>query len=249
MYQNTAKFYGFFYNGAADAELRSQFVASHLESHPARIVDLSAGVGDVAFLLAEKGCYVSCFEPCDAMYAVLLDRYGARKHLRHLLSLFPRSLEAFPVQLEADIAVAFNLFSHLKFEEKQSRVREVHTQLRPGGKFLFNCVQQTPLRPRQPFTEIGKKVFGEMVIRHFASSTPVEDGARQQVRFEYRMEFRGELVETISDDLTLHMDDPAEITGALRAAGFQDIQVLGNYERVAYHSDLPGFVVVAAKAS
>jgi hypothetical protein len=248
MYQNTAIFYGFFYNGAADAVRRCEFITSLLENQPARIIDMSAGVGDIAFNLAAAGHYVTCFEPCGPMFSTLLDRFKGRREIRHLVSIFPNRIDDFAVQLDADLAVASNVFSHMDDADKRSWMRAVHAQLRAGGKFVFNCVQETPLRPVQPFSEISKKVFGETAIRHFASSTPVEDGAKQSIRFEYRMEFRGKTVCTVADDFTLYMDTPESMTADMEEAGFRDVRLFGSYEGIPPNPDLPGFVIVASKA-
>jgi len=249
MYQNTSIFYGFFYSGAADAARSSNFVASFIDKPSARILDISAGVGDLSFPLAGMGHYVTCFEECKPMFAVLLDRYRANKKVRHLISLFPISLQAFPVPLQADMAVACNVFSHLDETEKQAMISQVHAHLNPGGKFIFNCVQFTPFRPGQPLSEINKKVFGEMQIRHFASSSLVEYGRKQAVHFEYRMEFQGNPVTSFSDEFMLHMDSVDSINEILRAAGFEDIHVFGSYEGIPHEPTLPGFVVVATKGS
>ena len=245
--QNTAIFYGFFYNGAADAARSCKFLAALIEKPGAKIIDISAGVGDLSFPLAGMGHYVTCFEECEPMYAVLLDRYNAKKDIRHLISLFPLSLQAFPVPLHSDMAVACNVFSHLDEAEKRAMISSVHAHLAPRGKFVFNCAQFTPFRPAQPFSEINKKVFGDMLIRHFASSSPLENGRKQTVRFEYRMEFRGEPVKSISDEFILHMDSVDGTKEALRSAGFGDIQIFGSYEGIPYAPNLPGFVIVASK--
>ena len=249
MYKNTAKFHGFFYEGGGDADRRCEFVEKFIEKKTARIIDLGAGVGDIGLRLAEDGHYVFCFESNDALCAVLLNRFKARKELRHLVSIFPTTLEEFPVRLDADLVLASNVFSHLVSGEKSRLIHSVAGQLAAGGKFIFNCVQQTPLRPEQPLSEISKKVFGDTVIRHFASSKPVDGGKKQDVRFEYRMEFGGQPVGAFADDVTLYMDDPGAMGMALKDAGFHDVRIFGSYEGVPYDSDLPGFVVVASKAA
>lgn len=248
MYHKTAKFYGFFYDGGNDASRRCEFISSFLGKEAARIIEISAGVGDLAFRLAGRGHYVTCLEESDPVYAVLLDRYKANKAIRHLVSLFPVNISDFPILLDADMAVASNVFSHLEETEKQSLITHVHSQLGREGKFIFNCVQSTPARPEQPFSEIHKKVFGEMVIRHFASSRPLDHTSKQRVRFEYRMEFQGRPVKSVSEEFTLHMDTPESMTKTLHAAGFSDVRTFGGYEGTPCEPGLPGFVVVARKS-
>lgn len=245
--ENSAVFSGFFYNGASDAALRGGFVEALLDGEGSRVVDISCGVGDLAFHLAAAGHYVTCFEPSRALFSTLLERHRLRKEVQHLVSLFPVAIEDCPLPLHADLAVASNVFSHLCIEEKELKLRAMHARLRHGGRIVFNCIQKTPLRPAQPLSEIGKRVFGEMVIRHFASSTPSEDGESQHIHFEYRMEFRGERAAVLVDDFTLYMDRVEGMSAAVGAAGFRDVQVFGSYEGNPPHEELPGFVVVASK--
>lgn len=247
MYSNTAKFYGYFYNGAAEAARRSHFILPLLGPGPAKVIDVAAGVGDLAWPLAEEGHQVLCFEESDAMFAVLLERCNARKDIRHLLSPFPTNLADCPILLRADAAVAANLFSHLGELEKIALIRQIHRQLVPGGTLVFNCVQKTPFRPEQPLSEINKRVFGETVIRHFASSLSIEGGNRQAVHFEYRMEHQGQPACVMADEFILSMDRPERMAEILTSEGFCEIRFFGSYDGGPPHPDLPGFVVVASR--
>jgi SAM-dependent methyltransferase len=222
-------------------------VTSLLSPRLGRIVDVAAGVGDLAFMLAHEGHHVFGFEPCGEMYAVLFDRFSRDSDIRHLAALFPMRFDDYPLDPEADAVVASNLWSHLETVARDSLVRRVFRGLRPGGFLVMNCVQDTPLRADQPWDEVYKRVFGKVVIRHFASSTVVPGGASRHIRFEYRMEYEGAFVHSESTEFVLTLDSPDGVSARLAAAGFADIRIRGSFADTDYDPRLPGFLVVARK--
>lgn len=247
MQRGSAKFYGVFYNGSTEAVRRAEFVDALLGGRPAQVIDVSAGVGDMAFELARRGHQVLGFEPCGEIYTVLFDRYARERELRHLLALFPSRLEDYTLEPHADLVLASNHWSHLEPSERLPLLRRVYAALRGGGKLLMNCAQPTSLRADQPWSEIQKRIFGELVIKHFASSTALPDRAAHEIRFEYRMEQRGVHVHTETSQYLLHTDTPEGVTALLAEAGFAAPRVLGDYAEVDYDANHPGFVVVAQK--
>lgn len=247
MHSGSAKFYGAFYGGGGDAQRKVAFVHALLADRPARVVDAAAGVGDVAFLLARKGHTVLGFEPCGEMYAVLFDRFARDPEIRHLAALFPMRFDDYPLDPAADAVVASNQWSHLDAGGRDALLRRAFCGLRPGGVLVMNCVQATPLRSDQPWGEIHKRVFGNLVIRHFASSTTLPGGDSQRIRFEYRMEYEGGFTHAETAEFVLMLDSPDGVSATLAEIGFVDIRIRGGFSDVDYDPRLPGFVVVARK--
>ncbi len=247
MKSGTAKFYGVFYKGVTDAVRRCEFLGGVLLSASSRVVDVSAGVGDLAFELARRGHQVLGFEPCGEIYTVLFDRYARQPDIRHLVTLFPSRFEDYPLDPQADLVIASNHWSHLGPEEGAPLLRRVHDGLRGGGLLVMNCVQETPLRRDQPWAEVQKRVFGEMTIRHFASSTGLAGTSSQRIRFEFRLEHEGRHVHTESSEFHLTMTSPEDVRRMLTQAGFGNIRIRGGYADVEYDSSSPGFVVMAEK--
>lgn len=248
MKSDATRFHGLFYSGAGEAHRRAELVRALLGAELATIVDVSAGVGDMVLELARAGHQVLGFEPCADSFAVAFDRYAREREIRHLLTLLPMRFEDYPLDPGADAVLASNHWSHLQDAQKLPLLRRAHAGLRPGGLLIMNCAQPTPLRTDQPWAEIQKRVFGEMTIRHFASSTAVGDGTTQRVRFEYRIEHRGELVHTEASETVLTLDAPARVRALLAEARFDDVRVRGGYSDTEYSDELPGFVVIARKS-
>lgn len=247
MHSGSAKFYGAFYGGAGDAQRKAAFVASLLTDRPGRIVDTAAAVGDVAFLLARDGHTVFGFEPCGELYSVLFDRFARDPEIRHLAALFPMRFEDCPLDPVADAVLTSNHWSHLDAAARDALLARSVRGLRPGGVLVMNCVQDTPLRSDQPWGEIHKRVFGNLVIRHFASSTGLPGGDSRHVRFEYRMEYEGTFVHAEAAEFALTLDSPDSVSAKLAAKGFVDIRIRGGFADTDYDPRLPGFVVVARK--
>jgi SAM-dependent methyltransferase len=247
MHSGSAKFYGAFYGAAGDAQRKAAFVQSLLADGPARVVDTASGVGDVAFLLARGGHTVFGFEPCDELYSVLFDRFAREPEIRHLAALFPLRFEDYPLDPAADAVVASNQWSHLDAGDRDALLRRAFHGLRPGGVLVMNCVQDTPLRLDQPWGEIHKRVFGNLVIRHLASSTSLAGSDSRRIRFEYRMEYEGAFVHAETAEFVLTLDSPDGVSATLAALGFVDIRIRGGFADVDYDPRLPGFVAVARK--
>jgi ubiquinone/menaquinone biosynthesis C-methylase UbiE len=249
MESGSAHLFGALYSGAGDAQRKAAFVGALLPDGPGRVVDTAAGVGDVAFLLAREGHTVLGFEPCREMYAVLFDRFSHAADIRHLAAFFPFRFDDYPLDPSADAVVASNHWSHLDPAARESLLARSLRGLRSGGLLVMNCAQDTPLRSDQPWDEVHKRVFGNLVIRHFASSTALPDGNSRRVRFEYRMEYEGGLVHAESTEYVLTLDSPDIVSEKLAAAGFVDIRLRGGFADTDYDPRLPGFVVVARKPS
>lgn len=247
MHSGSAKFYGVFYSGVGDARRKAAFITALLSHRPGRIVDVAAGVGDVAFGLTREGHMVFGFEPCAEMYAVLFDRFSRDPDIRHLAALFPIRFEDYPLDPKADAVVASNVWSHLEASARDSLLRRAWDGLRPGGTLVMNCVQETPLRSDQPWDEVHKRVYGSLVIRHFASSTAIPGTASRQIRFQYRMEYEDAFVHAEDAEFVLTLDSPDGVSARVSEAGFADIRIRGGFADTDYDPQLPGFLVVARK--
>lgn len=249
MNSGSAKFYGALYASAGDARRKAAFVGALLHAGPGRIVDTAAGVGDVALLLAREGHLVFGFEPCGELYAVLFDRFGREPDIRHLAALFPMRFDDYPLDPRADAVLASNHWSHLDQPGRESLLARALRGLRPGGVLVMNCVQDTPLRADQPWAEVHRRVYGNLVIRHFASSAALPGGDSRRIAFEYRMEYEGAFVHAETAEFVLTLDSPDGVSAKLAAAGFVDIRLRGGFADTEYDPHLPGFVVVARKPS
>jgi SAM-dependent methyltransferase len=241
------RFDGGMYSGVGEARRRADFLRGLLADGPARIIDTAAGVGDLAFLLASAGDRVLAFEPCGERFAVLFDRFCRQPDVHHLLAVLPQRLEDYPLRPEADAVVASNHWSHMPRADRAAFLGRAHAALRPGGLLVMNCPQDTLLRVDQPRDEIHRRVCGDLVIRHFASSHADASGRDRRVRFEYRIEHLGQPVQTVTEEYTLALTTPAEARALLAAAGFGGVRVHGGYDDVGYDESSPGFVIVAER--
>jgi SAM-dependent methyltransferase len=240
-------FDGGMYDGAADARRRADFVRGLLPPGPARIIDTAAGVGDLAFQLARGGDSVLAFEPCSSLFAVLFDRFCRDRDVHHILAVFPQRLQDYPLDPAADVVVASNHWSHMPREDRGGFLARAFAALRPGGLLVMNCPQHTPLRLEQPRDEIHRRVFGDLLVRHFAAVSPDATGRDRQVRFEYRIEHRCHPVATVTEEVTIALTSPTEARELLLEAGFRGVRLRGGYSDVEYDVQGPGFVVVAEK--
>jgi SAM-dependent methyltransferase len=241
-------FFSFLYDGWRDAQLRADFVLNQTPqtNKIGKIIDVGAGTGDLAFKLAERGIEVDCFETSTNLVSIIFDRFKNRKDLTHLISIFPINFIEAKLMSKYQLAIASNVFSHLKPAEKLEIITKVFDTLESGGKFIFNSVQYLAKRPEQPWGEIHKKVYGRNVIRHFASSKR-KDGSNQEVRFGYSLEYDSVELFSISQVQEIYFDEKNLMLENLYLVGFSHIEVFDGWNANTYNPDSPGFLIVAEK--
>jgi SAM-dependent methyltransferase len=245
MYQETSHLYDFFGAGSEESPKRAAFILSFL-SNKGLIVDVGAGNGEIAFHLAHEGHRLFCFEPSSSMSSILFERAAREINGTDQVSVFPVKVEELKSSLGADLAFASSVFSHLSKEERTSLLRGLRHHLKPGGLFIFNCVQFVPSRPDRPLTKIGERVLGGVFYRHFDSARQMNQLIRK-VTWKFEIEYRGQVLNEYAEDFFLQMDSEEGVRSLLEAEGFQVVNFFGSYEKVPSEKDRPGFVVVAAR--
>lgn len=244
MYQETAHFYDFFNHDTTDTRTRARLIAGALKTSSAVLLDIGAGNGDIAFELAGAGHTLHCLEPSLSMHGILLERLSKRADLHSRVSAYSRRIEELVAPLNADLAYASSVFSHLNYGERLSLMRSLRGQLKPGGIFIFNLVRQVAGRPDKPLTLIGEKRVGEVTYRHFDAAEQV--GAdRRRVTWKFEVESRATGLKAYEESFVLNLDTEETVRTLLAEAGFTHVAEYGDWGGGVVDASAAGWVLVA----
>ncbi len=245
MYQESAHFYDFFGAGSEESAKRAEFIDS-FQPNEGSIIDVGAGNGEIAFHLASMGYRLFCFEPSPSMSSILIERVARKRQGTDRISVFPLRVEELENALGADLAFASSVFSHLSTEERKSLLRGLWRHLKPGGLFIFNCVQLFAGCFDKPLTKIGERVLGGVCYRHFDSARQTDELTRK-VTWKFEIEYQGQVLKEHTEDFYLRMDLEEDIRSLLEAEGFRVRNFLRSFEMEPSEKGRPGFVVIAAR--
>lgn len=109
------------------------------EIKPGRALDIGCGRGDNAIMLAMNGCEVTGIDLVEAAIsdakAKVIERHVKVNFVvGNVLRMGKLFMEA-----EFDIVIDSGLFHTITDEERQVFARQIHTVLKPGGKYFMLC--------------------------------------------------------------------------------------------------------------
>jgi SAM-dependent methyltransferase len=135
----------------------SLLVAEGLEKK-ATIVDFGCGIGRLAVHLVPwlEGGHYTGIDISDTMLVRARERIArAVPAPTCRVSWHKQTDPRFPPGVEnADVIVAFSVFTHMEHEDAYAYLKSALGVVRPGGRFLFSCL---PLK-----TKLGRTVFLDM---------------------------------------------------------------------------------------
>ena len=118
-----------------ERESSSHIAAAHVESRPARVLDLGCGPGFFSILFAEMGCKVDAIDASDEMLTRARMNAEARG-FGDAISFFQGDVTALPFEEGTfDIAASRNLMWLMR--DPETAYAEWMRVLRPGGKLVL----------------------------------------------------------------------------------------------------------------
>jgi SAM-dependent methyltransferase len=248
MHNHTAQFYDFFGKNTSENQSRFQMIKEYLNEPYVPVIEIGPGTGEMTQFFAEMGCHVYAAEPSSSMYSIFLDRLNQFPKTQNLISPLPCPLSDIKVSLQADLAYATSVFSHLNPQERVDLLKSLHQHLRPQGHFIFNCQQFLPERQASALTQISQKHVGKVLYKYLAKADAPSE-KEQKVTFRFEVDFQNQLLNFYEDNFTITMDTPTEIESLLETYGFSVEALFTNFKKAPYQSTSAGFVVVAKRKS
>ena len=251
-YDQAARVYDFEYPDCTGDEL--EFLAASAGPAPSRILELATGTGRVALALARLGHDVTGLDISDGMLArarakraTLDPETAARVTFTH------GDMAQFQLDTPFDVIVAaFNALLLLPdAQARASCLAASFEHLRPGGSlvidvFAANAIDRTPDHETVQFLERDPASNRLITRERFYTYDPETD--RGQSLLIYRLHGgAGEPPEELRLGYSLALMSRDQLVDEVRAAGFADLAIYGDYRRGSWSADSPNLIVCARR--
>lgn len=206
------------------------------------VVELGVGDGRIAVDAAVRGCHVVGVDLSPAMLALCRDR-AAAAGVRDRLTLLQGDFRSFELpEPAALIALPYHSLGHLTtLDAKREALRHIHTQLRPGGRFVFDDFLMTPdrldhMRRVQLRAEYDTPE-GQHALLWVTSL--IDEGAQTMrvVTWEDLLDEDGVMMRRRYRPLSLSWITPAQAAALLADAGFTVERCLGAFDGTPFVAD------------
>ena len=180
------------------------------------VLDVGCGTGNLAIMLANRGCKVVAVDPAAASLAIARQKPGAEQvtWLRVDSTRLP--------PLDVDLAVMTGNVAQVFVtdEEWSATLTGIRTALRPGGRLVFES--RDPLRRAwrdwtREVSERSTSIPGDGTVVSWVELIDVQP---ELVSFRWNYEFQSDGT-VMTSDSTLRFRSHAALADSLRQSGFQ----------------------------
>ena len=238
-YERFADIYGVWTETAASAHANLAFYVEAYAVTTGPVVELGVGDGRIAVEAARRGRDVIGVDLSPAMLAQCRDR-ATRAGVLDRLTLIEGDFRSFTLpEPAALVALPYHSLGHLTTrDQKRDAVRHIFTQLAPGGRFIFDDFQMTPVR-----IEAMRRVQLRAEYRSPAGAntllwvTSLVNEAAQTMRvitWEDELDGEGRLRNRQYRPLSLSWLEPAQARTLLEEAGFTVEACYGDFAGTAF---------------
>jgi SAM-dependent methyltransferase len=234
-YDRFADIYQVWTDTAASTQANLPFYVDAYVNEPGPVVELGVGDGRIAVAAALRGRPVIGVDLSTAM----LDRCRQRAERAGVgdrLTLLNADFRDFRLDEPAAlIALPYHSLGHLvAIDDKRHAIAQVFSQLRPGGRFIFDDFLMTPalvshMRQVQLRAEYRRANGADALLW----VTSLVDEVAQSIRvvtWEDELDPNGELVRRRYRHLSLSWLEPAQARTLLAEAGFEITSCFGAFD-------------------
>lgn len=238
-YDHFADIYQVWTDTAASTQANLGFYIDAYVNEPGPVVELGVGDGRIAVAAALRGQSVIGVDLSTAM----LDqcrRRAERAGVLDKLTLVNADFRDFQLAEPAGlIALPYHSLGHLAaLDDKRRAIAQVFSQLRPGGRFIFDDFLMTPslvghMRQVQLRAEYQLPSGADALLW----VTSLVDEASQSIRvvtWEDELDSHGVLARRRYRRLSLSWLEPAQARALLIEAGFEIESCFGDFERTPF---------------
>jgi SAM-dependent methyltransferase len=234
-YDRFADIYGVWTETAPSARTNLAFYLETYRTAEGPIVELGVGDGRIAVEAAMRGSRVIGVDLSDAMLAQCRAR-AQKAGVLDRLTLVRSDFRAFTLDEPAAlIALPYHSLGHLvTLAEKRDAIGHVFSQLRPGGRFVFDDFRMTPAllaQMRQVQLRAAHKTAAGADALLWVTSL-VDEAAQSiaVVTWEDEVDAEGLLVRRRYRRLSLSWLEPRQARELLEGAGFAVEDCFGDFE-------------------
>lgn len=203
------------------------------------VVELGVGDGRIALEAARQGRTITGVDLSAVMLARCRER-AERNGVSAQVSLIEADFRTFVLPAPAAlITLPYHSLGHLtSLDAKREAVRHIHTQLAPGGIFIFDDFRMTParlayMRQVQLRAEY-RSPAGRTTLLWVTSLVNESAQTMRVVTWEDELDGDGTLLRRQYRPLSLSWLTPAQARGLLEEAGFTVEACYGDFNRTAF---------------
>ena len=238
-YDSFADIYSVWTDTAASTHANLPFYVDAYARADGPVVELGVGDGRIAVQAAVQGHTVIGVDLSAAMLD-LCRRRAAQAGVLDRLSLMRADFRSFELDAPAAlIALPYHSLGHLQtLEEKRRAIARVFSQLRPGGRFIFDDFLMTAdliahMRRVQLRAEYRTAAGADALL--WVTSLVDEPGQSiRVVTWEDELDADGLLTRRRYRRLSLSWLEPAQARGLLTQAGFAIEACYGDFDRTPF---------------
>ena len=238
-YERFAEIYGIWTATAASARANKAFYVEAYLATDGAVVELGIGDGRIAVDAAVRGRHVTGVDLSPAMLERCRDR-AAQAGVLDRLTLIEADFRRFTLaEPAALIALPYHSLGHLtSLDAKRDALRHIHTQLRPGGCFLFDDFAMTAeridrMRQVQLRAEY-RSADGHDTLLWVTSLVDEAAHSMRVVTWEDALDAEGTLSRRRYRTLSLSWLEPDQARQLLADAGFAIEACFGDFDRTPF---------------
>lgn len=203
------------------------------------IVELGVGDGRIAVAAAERGARIIGVDLSAAMLELCRAR-ATHAGVSNQLTLIQSDFRSFALEQPAAlVCLPYRSIGHLlTLEEKGRAISHIFSQLRPGGRFIFDDALMTPGRSaamRQVrLSAEYKSANGANMLLWVTSLLHEETRSIKMVTWEDELDRNDVLVRRTYRRLSLSWFEPAQARSLLEEAGFSIEACFGDFTRTPF---------------
>jgi ubiquinone/menaquinone biosynthesis C-methylase UbiE len=238
-YERFADIYGVWTATAGSTQANRPFYVEAYLSADGPVVELGVGDGRIAVEAAVRGRDIIGVDLSPSMLKLCRDR-ATEAGVLDRLTLLQADFRSFALAEPASlIALPYHSLGHLtSLEAKRQALRHIHTQLRPGGRFMFDDFLMTPERlERMRQVQLRAEYVSPGGRDALLWVTSLIDEPAQTMRvvtWEDDLDGDGVMIRRRYRMLSLSWMTPAQAVGLLADAGFTVEACFGRFDRTAF---------------
>lgn len=207
------------------SQVINKFIESVCKGHGVKtVLDVTCGTGSQVFWLAKRGYEVTGYDISEKMISIA--RQKAEKEELDVVFGVADMCTVQAGQFDAVLSI-FNAVGHLTKDDFETAMKNIHTNLNPGGLYLFDIFNLDYLRADDNITKLTidwLKREDDVVMREIQYSTISTDGVLASHDIYHRQEGDGE-PEISTAFQTLQVYSAQQLREMLERNGFDVVKV------------------------
>jgi SAM-dependent methyltransferase len=238
-YDRFVSIYSIWTDTASSARANLAFYVDAYLAARGPVVELGVGDGRIAVEAAARGCRIIGVDLSSAMLDLCRKR-AARAGVAERLTVIQADFRQFALKAPAAlIALPYHSIGHLTdMESKRAAIAHIFSQLRPGGRFIFDDFLMTPaLLGRMRQVQLRAAYQSEAGADALLWVTSLVNESSQSitvVTWEDELDADGVLARRRYRRLSLSWLEPAQARRLLEEAGFLVEACFGDFERTPF---------------